>query len=306
MNLIVVIRNNGERTYEACKDIIYRQVNPDVVFTVSESPFYKTLQSAYKTGIENPAKWMVTVDADVLLYPDAINKIAEHAEGVPENIFQLEGRVLDKFTGIYRQAGFRIYRTKQLKRAAEIIETSFHADLRPETMVLQQMSNEGHYSRRTNLISGIHDYEQWNRDIFRKAYVHAHKHANLFELLLPYWMEQKNHDPDFKIAITGFVEGLWSDEKPVIDSIWFEEKWNEVKYKHGFNEKAKLDVNQAIKLTLSICSHASAKPLSLNQLYDENEPLFHKASVLKKEQGILKSMKYMIMVGLKKALNRIG
>ena len=58
-----------------------------------------------------------------------------------------------------------------------------------------------------SMVVGIHDYEQFYEDIFRKAALHAKKHIEHGPAMLTYWSSNLG-DQDFKTAIEGFVFGL--------------------------------------------------------------------------------------------------
>jgi len=65
---------------------------------------------------------------------------------------------------------------------------------------------------------GIHDFEQYYLDIFRKCFIHAHKHADMAELFLSFWREKAGSDPDYAIALHGFASGVEHGGDVSIDS----------------------------------------------------------------------------------------
>ena len=66
-NMSLSIRSAGERTFEACRELVRKQVPANSVEVVDECPFEKALKRTYEIGILRGAKWTMTLDADVLL-----------------------------------------------------------------------------------------------------------------------------------------------------------------------------------------------------------------------------------------------
>jgi hypothetical protein len=216
-NIVVVIRSAGERTFESCRDLALKQVPANAVEVVNECPFEKALKRTYEIGIQRGAKWTMTLDADVLLRDGTIEKFIAEADAIPEHFLQVEGLVHDKLTGLYRQAGHRIYRTRYLDRCLKEIPPD-GTEIRPEYVTLQRMERLGFPSKRIGLVSGIHDYEQFYRDIYRKAYVYANKHQVWLAEMVTRWKRLTNVDDDFQFALRGLYDGLMALESPKIDS----------------------------------------------------------------------------------------
>jgi hypothetical protein len=184
---------------------------------VHEIPFEVALRRTYELGIESGVEWMVTVDGDVLPRKGAVGDLLEEASRLPPHYFQIEGLVRDKLMGGFRKAGHRAYRVRYLERALEEIPTA-GSEIRPERRTLARMEALGHPSRVCKLVFGLHDFEQYFRDIYRKAYVHSHKHEHWISEVVPQWMADAAADPDFLIAIRGFCSGLALDREVRIDA----------------------------------------------------------------------------------------
>jgi len=214
--VVVVIRSAGERTFEACRKLVMKQIPANSVEVVDERPFERALKRSYEIGIQRSAKWTMTLDADVLLRKTAVSALVAEAEKLPEQYLQIEGRIHDKLTGLYRPAGHRIYRTQYLERCLKEIPAE-GAEIRPEYVTLQRMERLGFPSKRIGLISGIHDYEQFYRDVYRKAYVHANKHQVWLAEMVTRWKRLTNEDNDFQFALRGLYDGLMALESPKIN-----------------------------------------------------------------------------------------
>jgi len=218
-NAIVVIRAAGERTGEACRQLALRQVATEDLFVVAERPFEAALRRCYAIGAQCGKKWMVTLDADVLLAADALPKLLAGAEELPEHYCQLSGRIHDRITGLYRQAGHRVYRTSMLAEAARLVPPDGE-QIRPEFHVITRLAERGLASRSIGEVVGLHDYEQSYADLYRKAYVHARKHQALLPELI-----RRCHDnlpdPDDLVILRGLWDGMASQEAVGIDTRLF-------------------------------------------------------------------------------------
>jgi hypothetical protein len=207
-NVTVIIRSVGERTTSICQQLIIEQGLPaDAVFVVNEAPFSKAMRESFSIGIKEGRPWTLCVDADVLLRPRSIFNLLKIAAQQKKNVCEIQGYVLDKFYGGTRQAGNHLYRTNLLNKMIESIPEE-GVNIRPETYALERMQNIGHPWVKVNILIGLHDFEQSHEDIFRKSFIHAHKHLNDFKLIVPYWRECANQDTDYLSALSGLAAGV--------------------------------------------------------------------------------------------------
>lgn len=254
-DLIVVIRSSGERTLNLCYESIINQVSPDKVHVIEEYPFEAALKTCYRLGAESNVKWLVTVDADMFLLPDAIERMLKNAERSSSDTFQLQGLIFDKLTYTYRNAGPRIFRTSLLKLALEKIpETT--TQIRPEHETIQRMLHIGHDSIQTGEFYAFHDFEQYYSDIYRKAFVHARKHLNLASDLLKIWVEKRDIDLDYLVAIKGFFDSLMFSEQVSIDKRIYDEFQTNALRELGLKEKSpfgtNVDINDIVNKNYSV------------------------------------------------------
>jgi len=206
-SLIVVIRTAGERTFETCRALILRQVPDEAVRVLDVHPFESALRMCYQTGMESGAEWILTVDADVLVRPGAVRELLSVGCRMPSSFVQVEGLVHDKLRGRYRKAGHRLYRVKHLGQAVDLVPPPGQ-ELRPESATLEALARIGYPSLEVDTVFGLHDYEQFRRDIYRKAFLHGRKHPQWLGEVLPSWKEDAVMDPDFAVALRGFWDGF--------------------------------------------------------------------------------------------------
>jgi hypothetical protein len=207
LDVAVVVRTAGERTREACLELVRQQVGAASVQVVSERPFELALRKSYETGIDQGRKWTMTLDADVLLREGAVRRLVAEAEAMPAGFVQIEGQVYDKISGSFREAGQRVYRTALLPLALEQIPAA-GADIRPEYATLLKLGALGHRSRRVAIVMGVHDHEQYFRDLYRKAFIHATKHDFLLTKMVRRCRNLMASDADFRVVLRGLWDGL--------------------------------------------------------------------------------------------------
>ncbi len=236
-NAVVVLRAASERTLEHSKKIIFNQVSYNDIRIIQESPFEKALLKSFELGLESDKEWLVTIDADVLLLPDALKKLVEAASKMPPSYVELGARVFDKVLGSYRLAGNRIYRISLLEKAINCIPP-VGQEIRPEASTLRNLAEIGHPHRCVGLVTGIHDFEQYYADLYRKAFVHGQKHDYLAADLLKRCLRKKDSDPDFAVILRGFCDGIASLEKATIDAGRFRERAQLAMRELGLEEKA--------------------------------------------------------------------
>jgi len=205
--------------------------------TVSEAPFETALRVCYEAAIRAAKKWTMTLDADVLLMPAAISELLGFAEQMPPHFFHLEGKVFDKITGIYRQAGHRIYRTELLPLAlAQIPDPG--AQIRPEFHTITQMVALGYPSRLVASPVGLHDFEQHYVDLYRKSVVHATKHRELLPDLIARSARLSHADADFLVILKGLWDGLVTADTVTIDVRRYDDQAGRALQSLGLAEKA--------------------------------------------------------------------
>jgi hypothetical protein len=214
--IYVVIRSVSERTTDACQRLVELEIPTDHISIIFESPFSNALKKGCEIGMDKNFPWTLFIDADVLLRENAITTLLQHATKSPDHYSETHGLILDKFLNTAKPAGARLYRTSLLEKAIEFIPVE-GTDLRPEYHMLNQMNENGHPWLGIGYICGLHDYEQSFQDIFRKFYVHAHKHSDRINDLLPYFRVKAQSDPDFQVALWGLAAGIASINDVRID-----------------------------------------------------------------------------------------
>lgn len=252
-DVFVIIRSVGERSEYLCQDLISEQVPEENIAIVrNKTPFSAALTESYRIGIEMDFKWTLCVDADVLLRPGAIAKLLYFAEQQDEKVCGLQGYILDKFFGGPRCAGNHLYRTSYLEKILKIVPTKGEP-IRPESVILETMVEEGYPWKIVPYLIGLHDFEQYYRDIYRKCFVHSHKHQAFIELFLSHWRDKASTDIDYQVAVKGFANGIEHYGQVLIDT---EQKiYQEGFSRLGLEEKEKLSVGLSLRDIEAIISN---------------------------------------------------
>jgi hypothetical protein len=206
-DLVVILRTSGQRTSDASLALLREQVPSDRIRVVSESESSAAIRRTYELGLEHAAAWTMTLGADALLRAGAVREFVAEANRMPAHYFQIECRAFDKVTGLYRQAGQRIYRTGLLRQALRHIPRP-GTSMRSEYTVLQAMGTAGHPSRGVALVAGLHNFEQYYRDIYEASFVHAVKHTPLIPSIVRRCLEHWGDDDDFRVVLRGLYDGL--------------------------------------------------------------------------------------------------
>jgi hypothetical protein len=216
-DVTVVVRAAGERTTDLCSRLAAEQTAAGSVFLVRESPSAVALRRVLEIGLQQGRSWTIELDADMLIRQDAIRLLLEGLEDAPSDVFTIKGCKLDKLFGGVREGGMHVYRTAHLREALEVVPRP-EENVRPDTTLVQRMQRRGDRRiLRSEVVSCVHDYEQYYRDIYRKAFVHARKHLVFMPYLLRMWQRMAKDDFDFQVAIWGGRAGLSYDGPLVVD-----------------------------------------------------------------------------------------
>ncbi len=213
VDVTLVVRECGERTADACAALLSAHFPGRVVHRVSGRPFHATLRSSLELGLREGRKWTLCIDADVLALPRLVDFVAG-AEELPAGMLGMQALVLDKLLGVRRPAGNHLYRTELIAAALARIPAS--GALRPESAMIEAMARAGMPFRQSADVVGLHDFEQYLRDIYAKAFLHGHKHRYLQGHFEPIWRELARTDDDFGIALAALDDAAREREIAIV------------------------------------------------------------------------------------------
>jgi hypothetical protein len=241
--VFIVIRAASERTVRCAKKIAATMVSETDLAIVEESPFEEALRRMCDEGIRAGREWTLVVDADLFVSPIRIKRFVEFARRSHESVFQVQGFILDKLSGIVRNGGPRLYRTSTLSEARAQVPADGESH-RPESVdMIEGMQRLGYRSVVAPLVLATHDFEQYYRDIYRKSYAHSIKHPAWIAEVVPFWREAGDADADFRIALHGMWHGINSGLRLQTDIRTLPADIEEVLRKEGLREKEPLDAD---------------------------------------------------------------
>lgn len=205
---LIVVRSNGERTLNECLRILKTQNTVKAEIKVlTEKPFEKALRKMFQFAKEGNYDFLISLDADILLSFDGLGKLLAEARRLDKSEFGVQAYVYDKILACLRPAGPRVYRAELAELAIQNIPLDGKF-IRPEARIVERMRNLGFGYKRSQAIVGVHDFEQYYSDLYRKSFVHAKKHEREVLYLLKRINRLYDVDDDYKIIKQGFLAGL--------------------------------------------------------------------------------------------------
>jgi hypothetical protein len=278
-DLTVVIRSSGERTLDLCYSLVRKQVKEQNIIIIEEKPFSKAVLKNFEIGIERGTEYTLSIDADILIFNDAIAFLLNNFEKLDKTYFVYQGLVFDKFFNSYRAGGPHLYRTSLLKKAIEFIPKE-GTSLRPESSTYIEMKKIGYHTYQDIWAVGIHDDEQYYEDIYRKFFLHAHKHKSRISKWIGSWDKNWVDDLDYQMALKGLSDGLLFKEQVFVDSNFLKNYFLNAQQQFKIVEKTK-------EITLK--TSLDKRPFLIG---DSSEFFDSKKPFKKKEISIINKIKY--------------
>lgn len=208
----IIVRTVGERTTDEC--IRRASLEGDVNVISGQTPFYRVLEETYKLGMTYDQEWVPVVDADVLLTQGKLTAAVKMLSKM-DGVFCLDGKTEDKILRMKRRAGIHIYRRDLLETALQYVSDS----IKPETRARQAMeSNHGQRTYVGDIIFGLHDYEQYYRDLYRKAYLQTKKLGGKIGRVKKKYPMLAQQDNDYKAILAGHRAGTERRYRHVFDA----------------------------------------------------------------------------------------
>jgi len=102
------------------------------------------------------------------------------------------------------------------------------------------MAARGHPYRQVDVVTGVHDHEQYYRDIYRKGFQHGQKHGRHAPHLTRLWTRLADDDGDFRVALWGLRAGRICRDKTPPDASLFPQELTAMLSVAGLQEKGSL------------------------------------------------------------------
>jgi len=207
----IIIRSIGERTEKEC---IRRAMLQGEVDVIRAYPFGEAIRQTYLLAMTYNQKWIPIIDADVLLFDGYLEKAIKELNRKPDNVFCLDGKTKDKIMMKTRRAGIHIYRTALLQTALRHINNE---KIKPESNVRRKMTSRGFPTYTGGIVFGLHDYEQYYRDLWRKSVCQTRKLKEATKKL-EVWKKLLRKDLDYLVIYHAHLYGRELITKITIDA----------------------------------------------------------------------------------------
>lgn len=189
----IIIRTTGERTENKCITEAQKQGN---VHIIRAFPFGESIRQTYKMALDIGQEFIPVVDADVILKPGVLKQAMQEMATKNKNIFCLDGKTNCKVMLQNRRAGIHIYRTSMIETAYKFIDDNH---IKPESNVRRSMVKLGFPTYSSKIIFGLHDWEQYYKDLWRKTVLQTYKLAKMIGNRPQKWKRLSENDLDYKV-----------------------------------------------------------------------------------------------------------
>ena len=206
--IALIQRHAHERTQAVGLELARAELPEAEVVSVASGDFPTTLRRCFETAVALDHEWTVTLDGDVLLLPGSGRAIRRLMTRMPTRTGHADVLVHDRVTGQARSAGVRLYRTATM--GAALREGDWSGTLRPETELMSSLLPAIPWWSPSVLV-GLHDHEQYLRDLFRTALVMVWKKADQREALVARWAADPS---DEGRALLGGADAALRDDLP--------------------------------------------------------------------------------------------
>lgn len=200
-DLEFVIRTVGERTEGVCIELVNRQKDEhEVLHVLREKTHADAVERTIRIGLESKAEWLVAIDADMLLLPGSMSTIRKEIRSCSDDTAIIHPAVVDKLYRM-RRWGLTVYRKsilEELHDEFQIIRKKQH--LKIEGAAIKELSRKKHreviFSRN---VTAIHDFYQYYRDLYRKAYLNTLRNPGFNKSVGKSWMRLAKSDDDYGV-----------------------------------------------------------------------------------------------------------
>ncbi|MCA9302918.1 MAG: hypothetical protein KC996_02225 [Phycisphaerales bacterium] len=234
--LTIVVRAAGERTEQACTEIMRRGLkDPAQCTVIHEKPFSAAVRRTLEIGRDSGRPWLIAVDADLLPLADVLLRVREVCGKMAVNAYCATPLFLCKTMAGLATRGLHIYRAPLLGEALSVVPNKLEP-LRPESAIQDTMMKRGYTRECYAKIFGLHEFEQSYRHIYIKTLLRARKEPDL-QTLSDRLEIAAESDSDAMVSLWAIEDALQGEQPPEYD--WsaqyprFEERMRE----HSMSEK---------------------------------------------------------------------
>lgn len=275
-----IVRSVGERTESVCVHLLKLQIQDcDTISVIREPSHAKAIEKTYTLGIESMADWVIAVDADVLFLPDAVSQIRKELDSCADDVFVINSAVFDKIYSMKRWAGVHVYRRAMLEELHDVFrKIKDKPNLKIETAAIKELQKKNKQSLFSKNIVGTHDFRQFYKDIYRKAYLNTIRNPGNIKRAYINWLKKSSFDADYLVMLKAMEDAL-AESRQLSNSIndfnttELTERMNDI----GLVEKPPLlweeYVNECLTTTLEAEIRSNEKHSAFNDFYETLSPI---------------------------------
>jgi hypothetical protein len=241
-SIAIVVRGAEERTLKVCIERAQRGLGQrGAVRVVEARPFARALEESIEIAIATNQEYTLFLDGDILLKSGAVEEMILSARATKTRFYKIGFRILDwGFCG--PTYGVHLYSTELLRPAREFVQAAYQHQ-RPETFLCKAMAKRGYPTLLQTHVVGLHDYEQYYRDIYRKSFVRACK----FNKRVGYMLSRcigRDSDPERRMMLYGLRDGLLyhaTQDRAPLDIEFYRQRATAAMNETGLQEKGHLE-----------------------------------------------------------------
>jgi len=255
-DLTPVIQSSGERSEEVSERLLKQQVDFDL-FTITKEDFFpENVKKIVEIADKTKARYLLVIDANVLLFPDALEYIMYEAEKQKyESFFRIDFPVYDKFSG-RANAGVSLYNTSYLNKFMTFLDSHLSNETFSDNINQFSETNEIKYITSLHFIVGKRNYFQSYKDLMNNL-IQSESNENIDQLISVIERKRSENIDDWDfLVISEILNHIQNDIDIDLDGIL---------KRHHIPEKEPLDTNFSAVIIESLSQNMIMKKRLANQ-----------------------------------------
>lgn len=199
-----IVRAVGERTEDLCIDLVrrYREKGGSLS-VVREQTHADAVEKTLLTAADQGNRWVVVVDADMLLYPNALKNMKDELEAMHSGASVVHFAVSDKLYRMKRW-GVTVFRRDAATEGLQLLQgLRSGRNLKIERALIKKLQEAGRVVTFSRTDVALHDFYQYYTDLYRKAYLNAIRNPAITSRARRCWKRMARVDPDYAVILKG-------------------------------------------------------------------------------------------------------
>lgn len=207
--LAFVVRSVGERTESLCIDLLEQyRCEEDSLSIIRQQTHADAVEGTLRIAADQPQQWTVAVDADMLLYPTAVDTIRRELMSAHSASSVVHFAVSDKLYRMKRW-GVTVFRRDAAAEAVPILRSlREQRNLKIERALIKKLESQGRKVEFSRTDVALHDFLQYYADLYRKAYLNAVRNPAITRRAHRPWKRISAVDRDYAAILKGSEDAL--------------------------------------------------------------------------------------------------